>query len=111
MTEPIAYTGGPGEVMRINANNLNLELKMPEDVASEELLAFLANCKSQADAAGIPPERYSIDMAAEFAAAIDRAMGRAPELPEAEPETGETETEAETDETETTPPEDDAGEG
>lgn len=85
--EPIAYTGGPGgNAMRINAGNLNLELKLPADVTPEELKAFLANCKTEADTAGVAPERYEIDMPAEFSAAIDRAMGRAPALPEAETE-------------------------
>ncbi len=88
--------------MRINANNLNLELKMPEDVTPEELQAFLANCKSQADDAGVAPERYEIDMAAEFSAAIDRALGRAPALPD--PDAGDADEIDETDDA------DDAGE-
>ncbi|VAX39423.1 hypothetical protein MNBD_PLANCTO03-1860 [hydrothermal vent metagenome] len=105
VTEPIAYTGGPGgAAMRINANNLNIELKLPEDVAPDELRAFLANCKAAADDAGVAPGRYEIDMAAEFSAAIDRALGRAPALPEGE--TSEPEPEAEP-----APSEDDANDG
>jgi hypothetical protein len=91
VTEPIHYTGGPGgNAFRINTNNLSIELKAPEDVTIEELQAFLANCKTTADDAGVPPERYDVDMAAEFAAAIDRALGRAPALPAPEGDAGET---------------------
>jgi hypothetical protein len=85
VTEPMHYDPAAGgkAPMQINANNLNIQLKHPDDVTTEELQAFLANCKEAADGAGVPPERYEVDMAGEFSAAIDRALGRAPALPEA----------------------------
>lgn len=84
VTEPMHYDPAAGgkPPMQINANNINIQLKHPDDVTTEELQAFLANCKAAADQAGVPPERYEVDMAAEFSAAIDRALGRAPALPE-----------------------------
>ena len=90
VTEPIHYQHGSGgkQPIAINANNLNIELKNPEDVTTEELNTFLANCKAAADDAGVPPDRYEVDMAAEFSAAIDRALGRAPALPPADDATG-----------------------
>ncbi|MCC7388680.1 MAG: hypothetical protein IT431_07910 [Phycisphaerales bacterium] len=86
VTSPIHYQASTDKQppVQINANNLNMQLKSPEDVTPEQLKEFLANCKTAADEAGIPPERYEVDMAREFSAAIDRALGRAPALPPAE---------------------------
>lgn len=86
VTEPIHYDPSTDKKppVQINSNNLNMQLKSPDDVTPEQLRAFLNNCKTTADEAGIPPERYEVDMAAEFSAAIDRALGRAPALPAGE---------------------------
>ena len=99
-TEPLAYdpaAGGQPPRAR-NAPHRHHPLKHPDDVTTEELQAFLANCKEAADGAGIPPERYEVDMAAEFSAAIDRALGRAPALPESDAPTPPTDEPGATDE-------------
>lgn len=85
VTQPLHYQPGTDKrpPVQINANNLNIQLKNPDDVTPEQLKEFLANCKSAADEAELPPERYQVDMAGEFSAAIDRALGRTPALPPA----------------------------
>lgn len=87
VTAPLQFQPGGNTTkppVQIHANNINLELKNPADVTTEELKIFLANCKQSADDAKVPPERYEVDMPGEFSAAIDRALGRAPALPEGE---------------------------
>lgn len=88
VAEPISAAPDARNKVSIHASNINLELKAPEDVTTEELNAFLANAKAEADAAGVPDERFEIDWSDEIQAAIDRGLGRAPaEAPaEAEPE-------------------------
>lgn len=78
VTEPI-HAPDASNAVSINTGNLSLQLKQPEDVEPDELRAFLANCKTHADEAGIADEKYQVDMAAEFSAAIDRALGRTPD--------------------------------
>ncbi|HZW08859.1 MAG TPA: hypothetical protein VFF69_03065 [Phycisphaerales bacterium] len=97
VTEPIHAPIGSSDKVAIHAGNINVELKQPEDVKPEELSRFLANAKAEADAAGIPDEKFEIDWSEELRGAIDRAMGRA------EPAADEA--------TETTEPADESGGG
>lgn len=88
VTEPI-HAQDASNAININTGNLNLRLKQPEDVSIEELQAFLTNCETVADEAGVPDEHYRVNMSQEFSDAIDRALGRAPAEPpalEADPE-------------------------
>ncbi len=80
VTEPLHYKGVGQAPISIHANNLNLELKNSKDVTLEELKAFAANAKAEADKAGVPDEAFTIDYAKELKAAIDRALGRAPAI-------------------------------
>jgi hypothetical protein len=79
VTEPIHAPLGSQNKLSIHAGNINVELKQPEDVKPEELTQFLANAKAEADAAGIPDEKFEIDWSEELRGAIDRALGRASE--------------------------------
>jgi hypothetical protein len=84
VTEPIHAPPGSSNKVSINAGNLSVQLKASEDVTTEELRAFLANAKAEADAAGVPEGRFEIDWSEELRLAIDRALGRASEVPGAE---------------------------
>lgn len=86
VTEPIHAEPNDANKVSIHTNNINLELKAPESVKPEELRAFLANADAEADAAGVPDERFEVDWSAELQSAIDRAMGRAPAEPAETPE-------------------------
>lgn len=82
VTEPIHAELSDGDKMSIHAGNINVDIKNPDKVTVEELRAFIANAKAEADAAGVPDEKTEIDWSAEIQGAIDRALGRAPALPE-----------------------------
>lgn len=86
VTEPIHAPMDATDKVAIHTGNINVELKNPKSVTTEELRTFLANAKAEADAAEIPDEKVEIDWSDELQLAIDRALGRAPQLPEAEPE-------------------------
>lgn len=80
VTEPISAEIDDPNKMSIHTGNLNVEIKAPANVTDDELRAFLANAKAEADAAGIPDEKVEVDWSDEIQAAIDRALGRAPAL-------------------------------
>jgi hypothetical protein len=84
VTEPIHAAMSDPKKVSIHAGNINLELKQPGDVSTEELRAFLANAKAEADAASVPDEKIEVDWSDELQLAIDKALGRAPALPAAE---------------------------
>jgi len=84
VTEPIHAPMGASDKVAIHTGNINVELKSPNSVTPDELRAFLANAKAEADAAEIPDEKVEIDWSDELQLAIDRALGRAPQAPEAE---------------------------
>lgn len=84
VTEPIHANPGDADRFAIHSNNLNIELKSPSKVTADELRAFLANAKAEADAADMPDETIEIDWSDEVQGAIDRALGRAPALPESD---------------------------
>ncbi len=88
VTEPIHAAPGDTDKFAIHSNNLNIELKNPSKVTADELRAFLANAKAEADEAGVPDEKVEIDWSDELQAAIDRGLGRAPALPEADTSEG-----------------------
>jgi hypothetical protein len=61
----------------------NMELK--ETVTDDELKAFLATAKEQADAAGIPEQVEAVDPSDEFQRIVDKTLGVAEgEAPAAE---------------------------
>lgn len=82
VTEPIHAPLGSSSKVAIHAGNVNVELKQSEDVTTAELQQFLANAKAEADKAGVADELFEIDWSVELQAVIDRALGRAPVLPE-----------------------------
>lgn len=51
----------------------NRQLK--NHVSDEDLRAFIAECKSVADQAGVPDEPYEVDVAGEVKRIVDRALG------------------------------------
>jgi hypothetical protein len=76
----------------ISDRESNGSIRMRQSVSDEELRAFLAEAKAQADKAVVPEQPASFDAAAEFKKIIDEAMnqserGRAPESKPAEPAT------------------------
>lgn len=84
VTEPIHAPLDATDKVAIHAGNFNVDLKNPSSVTADELRAFLANAKAEADAAGVPDEKIQVDWSDELQLAIDRALGRAPQLPEAD---------------------------
>jgi len=64
--DPIADTSGE-----------SVELRPAEKVTDEELLELIRRAREKADQVDVPNERWEIDFASEFSAAIDRALGRA----------------------------------
>lgn len=84
VTEPIHAPMDATDKVAIHTGNINVELKNPKNVTADELRTFLANAKAEADAAEIPDEKVEIDWSDELQLAIDRALGRAPQLSESE---------------------------
>lgn len=75
---PISAPAGATNAVKIHTNNVNIELKDPEDVTPEELKAFLANAKAAADEANVPDQMFQIDWSNELQKVIDEALGRTP---------------------------------
>ncbi|MFG0258742.1 MAG: hypothetical protein ACF8LK_00205 [Phycisphaerales bacterium JB041] len=84
VTEPIHAPMDASDKVAIHAGNFNVDLKNPKNVTADELRAFLANAKAEADAAEVPDEKVEIDWSDELQLAIDRALGRAPQLAESD---------------------------
>ncbi|MBK7404014.1 MAG: hypothetical protein IPJ41_05145 [Phycisphaerales bacterium] len=78
VTQPIAAPLGSNSKFAIHSNNVNIELKKPEDVTPEELKEFLGNAKAEADKAGVADEKFIIDWSDELQKVIDKALGRIP---------------------------------
>jgi hypothetical protein len=62
----------------------NGNVRLRQNVTDEELRAFLAEAKVQADKAGIPDQPPTFDAAAEFKRIVDEAMDENPQQPAAE---------------------------
>lgn len=52
------------------------ELRAPSAVSDADLREMVTRAKQSADEAGVPLERFEIDVAAEFRGAIERGLGR-----------------------------------
>ncbi len=58
----------------VSHTNAEGQREFDEFVSDEDLREFISECKSQADAAGVPDERYQVDIGLEFRRAIDDAL-------------------------------------
>lgn len=62
----------------ITTTNAQGQKQLKEKVTTEELKEFLAVAKKKANDAGIPDEKFDVDIAAELEKAIDKAKSAAP---------------------------------
>ncbi|MEN0020992.1 MAG: hypothetical protein AAF747_08945 [Planctomycetota bacterium] len=71
-----------GTVTRGSNGEFSFDLNDPSTVSDEQIKELIRLAQAKADAAEIPNEEYSVDLAAEFRASVDRALGREPQLGE-----------------------------
>lgn len=77
--EKIAHESLEGPMRHISQTDRQGNQQLKERVTDEELRAFLAECKTLADGASIPEERFDVDIGDEFKKAVDRALEEAKE--------------------------------
>jgi hypothetical protein len=60
------------------APNGSFQLRPKDKVTADDVRKLIATAKTEADAAQIPDEPFTVDVASEFVGAIDRALGVPP---------------------------------
>jgi hypothetical protein len=63
-------------IVPISMPDADGDRQLKDSVTPEELRNFLARAKAEADAAAIPDEPFTVDVAAEVEKAIDKALGK-----------------------------------
>lgn len=78
---PIEAGAGDSNVIQFQLGNRQIRLKTPNTVTNDELRAFIAQAREQADSNSLPPTPPTFDLSGELDRAIRTALGEQVDFP------------------------------